>query len=210
MRMGMSSRRFKKRYIIIAGMLLCAYVFLVRLQPTFQTLVHESANRVITTAIHEQVSKSFGKYDSDAFYTETENTWISNVSAINTLKSEIIDGLNQALSENGGKVVRIPLGSASGFYLLNGVGPGIPVRISPAESITADFESDFESAGINFVKHTLYLNVAVTVHYRGLALNEQEVIQTRIPVIENVTSGNVPEYYGSMGMVADGKTKTEP
>ena len=67
--------------------------------------------------------------------------------------------------------------------------------------ITADFENSFESAGINFIKHTMYITVSVAVNYRGFVLNEQETITTRIPVIENVTSGSVSDYYGGAGFI---------
>ena len=200
MRMGMRRRRL--RCIIILPVLLAALYFTaVRLEPAFLTLAHKAANNMINSMINEKVAEVFAGYSSESFYTETDDTFISNVSAINTLKSEIITGLYESLSENGGTVIKIPLGSASGLYLLNGIGPSIPVRISPAEMITADFENSFESAGINFVKHTMYITVSVAVNYRGFVLNEQETITTRIPVIENVTSGSVPDYYGSAGFI---------
>ena len=200
MRMGMRRRRL--RCIIILPVLLMALYFTaVRLEPAFLTLAHEAANNMINSMINEKVAEVFAGYSSESFYTETDDTFISNVSAINTLKSEIVTGLYESLSENGGTVIKIPLGSASGLYLLNGIGPSIPVRISPAEMVTADFENSFESAGINFVKHTMYITVSVAVNYSGFALNEQETITTRIPVIENVTSGSVPDYYGGAGFI---------
>lgn len=200
MRMGMKRKRLRC-IIILPAILAALYFTAVRLEPAFLTLTHEAANNMINSMINEKVAEVFAEYSSDAFYTETDDTFISNVSAINTLKSDIVSGLYEELSEDGGTVIKIPLGSASGLYLLNGIGPSVPIKISPAEMITADFENSFESAGINFVKHTMYMTVSVTVNYRGFVLNEQETITTRIPVIENVTSGSVPEYYGGAGFI---------
>lgn len=200
MRMGMKRRRMRFAALAAAAAAVI-YFTAVRLEPAFLTLAHESANNIVNTMLNEQISAAFSGRSSEMFYTESENTFTSDVTAINILKTDIVNGLYNDLAENGGTVIKIPLGSASGLYLLNGLGPKIPVRISPARMITADFEDSFESAGINFVKHTLYLTVSVDVDYRGFTLNERETITARIPVMESVTSGAVPDYYGGAGFV---------
>ena len=197
MRMGLSKRRLKIKSLVIAVALgLCFYFTAVRLQPTFVLVAREYANNTVVEIVNRNVAEVFENYNTSSFYIQDSGTFINNVSAINTLKSEIINSLNKSLTENDNITVKIPLGSASGFYLLNGMGPNIPVKILPYRTISADFEDIFEEAGINFVKHTLYLNIAVEVNYRGFVMNEHETVTTRIPVVENIMSGSVPNYYG--------------
>lgn len=204
MRMGMSGGRLGRRIAVSAVICVLLYILMIRLQPAFVELAHESANNIVTEEINKAVAESFKNRSADLFCRNESGSYVSDVSEMNLLKSDILCALQSALSEGGGKTVAIPIGSASGLYLLNGMGPKIPVKISPSSTIKADFENTFESAGINFVKHTVYINISVTVNYRGFILNEQETITAKIPVMENVASGNVPSYYGSgMGVVHD-------
>lgn len=200
MRMGLSRRRFNKLYIFVPVMMVFIYIILLRLEPTFLSLAHQAANNMINSCVNEVVAKEFENYSINSFYIENGNTFISDVTSINTVKANIISKLQKELGDSD--IVKIPIGSASGLYLLNGLGFKIPVRITPSNIITADFENTFDSAGINFVRHTIYIRVSVDVNYRGFIMNETETIVTRIPVIENITSGEVPQYYGAgMGII---------
>ena len=191
MRMGLSRRRFNKLYIFVPVMMVFIYIILLRLEPTFLSLAHQAANNMINSCVNEVIAKEFENYSINSFYIEKGNTFISDVTSINTVKANIISKLQKELGDSD--IVKIPIGSASGLYLLNGLGFKIPVRITPSNIITADFENTFESAGINFVRHTIYIRVSVDVNYRGFIMNETETIVTRIPVIENITSGEVPQ-----------------
>ena len=200
MRMGLSRRRFNKLYIFVPVMMVFIYIILLRLQPTFLSLAHQAAKNMINSCVNEVIAKEFENYSINSFYIEKGNTFISDVTSINTVKANIISKLQKELGDSD--IVKIPIGSASGLYLLNGLGFKIPVRITPSNIITADFENTFDSAGINFVRHTIYIRVSVDVNYRGFIMNETETIVTRIPVIENITSGEVPQYYGAgMGII---------
>ena len=200
MRMGLSGGHCRYWVIILGIFVFCAYFVLTRLQPSFISVAKEAANRAVVETIHKDMDKILQNYGSEDFYTVDGDTFISNTSRINRLKSQIISTLGKSLNE--GETVKIPLGSVSKIYILNGVGPNIPVKISPHRTIEANFEDSFEDAGINFVKHTMYLKISVDVTYRGFLMNESETVTTDIPIIENVTSGKVPEYYGgNMGVI---------
>lgn len=200
MRMGLSGGHRRYWVIILGIFVFCAYFVLTRLQPSFISVAKEAANRAVVETIHKDMDKILQNYGSEDFYTVDGDTFISNTSRINRLKSQIISTLGKSLNE--GETVKIPLGSVSKIYILNGVGPNIPVKISPHRTIEANFEDSFEDAGINFVKHTMYLKISVDVTYRGFLMNESETVTTDIPIIENVTSGKVPEYYGgNMGVI---------
>ena len=194
MRMGLSGGHRRRWIIVLAVFAFCAYFVLTRLQPSFISAAKEAANRVVVETIHKDMDKILQDYGSEDFYTVDGDTFISNTSRINRLKSQIINTLGKSLNES--ETVKIPLGSVSKIYILNGLGPSIPVKISPHRTIEANFEDSFEDAGINFVKHTMYLKISVDVTYRGFLMNESETVTTDIPIIENVTSGKVPEYYG--------------
>lgn len=200
MRMGLSGGRGKLWIFVTLVFAFCIYFVLMRLQPSFISAAKETANRTVIETIHNDMDKILQDYTDKDFYRLDGDVFISDTAQINRLKSKIISTLSESLNEN--ETVKIPLGSVFGNYILNGLGPKIPVKISPHRMIEANFEDSFEDAGINFVKHTLYLKISVGVTYRGFLMNESETVTTDIPIIENVTSGKVPQYYGgNMGVV---------
>ena len=73
---------------------------------------------------------------------------------LNALKSDFTTELQEKLRDTK-NTIKIPLGSMSGFYLLNGVGPPITVKILPISQVRTDFEDKFEGQGINYVKHSI-------------------------------------------------------
>ena len=198
MRMGLSKRRFKIKGIIVIPIIIVFIVYFVaeRLKPAFISVAHERANCVVVDIINQNIANVFKKYDTAGFYIRNGDAIINDVSNINMLKSEIMNSIMSSLKTNNDTIVKIPLGSASGVYLLNGIGPDISIKVAPSRIVKSDFEDSFDDAGINFVKHTIYLNISVLVNYRGFIMDENETIVTRVPIIENIMSGDVPDYYG--------------
>lgn len=199
MRMGLRRRSWKRTstaIIMILAVLVLSYMIILRLQPTFVAYARESANNIITSAVNKSVAETFSEYNSYDIFQADNDILINDVSKINTIKTDIITKIQNNLAQTEQNTVNIPLGNASGLYLLNGLGPNIKIKIIPLGMINVDFEDSFEEAGINFVKHTMYIKIDITVHYRGFVLDESETITNRIPIVENISSGEVPQYYG--------------
>lgn len=208
MRMGMTGRfgRAKGNFciflalVIIGGIMVFAFK---RMQPVFEVEIEYYANRLVTGAVNDAVTEVL-ENDGYSSFSKMEQNGEKRVTAvetdtakINRIRFAITKSLRERLDGGAGETVHIPLGSLSGFYVLNGIGPEIPVKISPVSMISTDFTEDFKSAGINQVKHSLSLNVGVTVEYTGFLMKNRKTINTQVPVIETVISGDVPQYYGT-------------
>ena len=75
------------------------------------------------------------------------------------------------------------------FYNL---GPKINIKMTRVGNITSDYESIFESAGINQTRHKIYLNVHMKMKMI-VPLNSKEVeIATKIPISETIIVGKIP------------------
>lgn len=204
MRIGLRRRRYRGVFIavvIIMAILVLTYMLLKRLEPVFLESARIYAEDCVTAAVNESSAKIFKEHYPEGFQESQGDMLITNTPVLNTLKSELTLKLRDELPDKISSKIEIPLGSASGIYLLNGLGPDIPVFINPISSIKTDFEDEFTSQGINYVKHSIYINVSVKVKYVGFLLNSSNVIETKVPVIENISSGTVPNYYGSMGIL---------
>ena len=87
------------------------------------------------------------------------------------------------------------MGSITGSHILEGAGPNINVKTIPVGSVTAEFTSEFESAGINQTRHKIYLKVRAEISI--VVPSQAKSVEVIVPVLvsENIIVGQVPEYY---------------
>lgn len=212
MRLGTRRRHSGSPTFILVMVLLAVFIVSVvtakRLQPAFVAQAHSYANTMVTDVIEQSVNEVLSKGD----YSKTVHTGndggVASLEAdtvkINKLKSELTVKIQNDIIQKCNSKIYIPIGSASGLYLLSGAGPKIPVSIYPAAIVNTNYEEKFESAGINQVRHSVAINVDVQMRYTGYMLNECETINTDVPVLETIIVGGVPSYYGAQaGIVAD-------
>lgn len=213
MRLGMRKRHSGRSTFIIVTVLVLSFALSVvaakRLQPAFVAQAHSYANTMVTYAIEEAVNEVLSNGDYSKAAAAVGEGGVTSVEAdtvrINKLKSELTSKIQDDVAEKCRGKIYIPLGSASGLYLLSGIGPKIPVSVSPAAIVNTNYEESFDSVGINQVRHSVCINVDVSMRYAGYMLDECETINTDVPVIETVIVGGVPNYYGSgqTGFVAE-------
>lgn len=200
MRMGMTKKRHRCFFlpIIFIVLLVC---MLIKLEPAFMVYLDSNANTIVTTAVNQGAAQVFERYKTDELYTEKGEAFSVNTAEVNALKSDITLKIQDMLNKES--VIYVPLASAMGIYFLNSIGPKIPVKVTPVTLVSSDFEEDFSSEGINFVKHSFYMTVSIEVNYSGFLLYKNSVMTAKIPILEHISSGNVPNYYGgNIGITA--------
>lgn len=203
MRVGLCSKKYRVR-VIIPFVLICSlilfYYVLKRLEPAFVEISRSYGEEQVVDIINITAADIFSKYNVINAQQSKNEIIITDTSMLNALKSDFTTELQEKLRDTK-NTIKIPLGSMSGFYLLNGVGPPVTVKILPISQVRTDFEDKFEGQGINYVKHSIYMNVRVKIMYRGFLLHSSSNVETSIPVIENINSGTVPQYYGAMDVL---------
>ncbi len=198
MRVGLCRRKYKAKVIVTVVFIFLFVLFcfiLKRLEPAFVEYAQSYGNEVVVDIINNTAYEVFDKYNISGIQKENNGLITTDTSMLNKLKSDFTTIVQQKLRKTD-NIIKMPLGSISGFYLLNGLGPLITVRILPLSTVKTNFENKFVSEGINYVKHSIYINVSVDILYKGFLLNSSNVITTQVLVIENINSGSVPQYYG--------------
>ena len=78
---------------------------------------------------------------------------------------------------------------------MTGRGPQVKVKFEPVGSVTTDFMTEFEDAGINQTRHKVYLvfNAAVRILI-GNASQTVE-ISTQVLIADTIIIGDVPQNY---------------
>ena len=202
MRLGISGRGRRLRLLPVA--VICAILAVifagVRLHAAFASTVRAYANNVATTAISNSVYEIFSQ-DGGNDFKETASvdraTVLSTDTArINMLNSQLAERIQAEVLEGDYKTVYIPLGSITGIAVFSGMGIKIPIKIHPISLVNTDIDEDFESRGINQVRHTVSVKVEIVMAYSGYLFSDKETVNVTVPVADSIIVGDTPEFYG--------------
>lgn len=177
-------------------------VLLVNLQPTALSLAESKARVLATDALNDAIAAIMDQnisYDDLMQVTYDANGKVSmlraNTMRMNELGSRIVLEAQRNLEATSAQVIRIPLGAATRMALFEGMGPGISVRMLPVGSVTTEFKTEFQSAGINQTRHKIYLEAVARVDLVLPNGAESIAIKTQISVAESIIIGDVPDSY---------------
>ena len=110
---------------------------------------------------------------------------------ITTRAQERID----ALSRQQG--VSIRLGNFSGLVFLSDIGPDIPFSVDSSQTVSCEFRSSFESAGVNQTVHHITITVYVDLLiYSPFRVDETVGTESTFEIAQTVIVGTVPSYSG--------------
>ena len=94
-----------------------------------------------------------------------------------------------------GIVLEVPSGIISNNYLLNNLGPHIPVMINLTGEFESFLSSDIKEYGINNALIELSINIKVSEQITMPFITDKVEIENKIPIFISVVNGNIPNYY---------------
>ena len=146
----------------------------------------------LTKAVEEELAENEGPYiqaerDADGRVTAA----FADTQALNALKTGIQGRLARAL--NGRAGAQVPLGSLTGIALLNGRGPGIPVRMAFEGCADLRFDTEFTTAGLNQSLHRVTLTVEARVYSQSRRFSAYVEESTSTVLAETLVVGPVPQ-----------------
>ena len=187
--------------VLIFAFMSLLHLLLKRAEPTFIAQTSNYSNTAFTDLVNKCVLDVVNTEQFGDFFKIVSSDGItameSDTTKINLITSRLLIDIQNALNNDYPAKLYIPLGSLTGYHILSSAGPVFPVKIIPISIVNSKIEDKFDSAGINQVRHTIYLRLWVDMHYRAFLLDERERIETTVPIAQTVISGNVPQYYGS-------------
>lgn len=202
-------RRDKLRCALAVVMTVTAVLMLVfrlylapQAQRLIETQVSNQASAAINAAIAEQVAA--GKLDyADMVTIEKDRNGAvtairTNMERINLLKTGILDCIDEKLDNLSLEELGVPVGSVLLPELFSGRGPLIPVRVLAVRTSDAIFRNDFSAAGINQTRHSIYIDIQVTVTILTWAGTRDVLVDATVAAAETVIVGTVPTTYFGM------------
>lgn len=205
--LSVGKRKFFMFKIIIAVLLICSFMLFsdAKIRPiikeTAGNLIKNKLENILNTAVGDYFSEKGVTYDEIVTLQKTTDGNISAITAntvyMNTLKSGISKYIDETLSNENEVTVRVPFGTLIGSDILNGRGTDIKIKVHLYGFAVTDFESGFESAGLNQTRHSIYICVKISSFSYVGAVKINETVESKILVAETVIVGTTPEFYST-------------
>lgn len=208
----MIKKKTKRRTVfvvifLILTILFCYYFFIA--SPVIKTYCKAQTQALTEKAINLAVSNVINRtisYDALIDINYDSNGQIVSFSAnqyeINSITREIVKEAQNQMQQLGSDGVGLNLGTLSGVPIFIGRGPIIKFKLVPVGAVSSQFDSEFDSVGINMTKHSLflYINTHVSIVMPVKTYDFYSVNQ--VMLAESIIIGKVPEVYlngGSLG-----------
>lgn len=208
-------RRFKISilWLIILLLVLLAVGYLLidnAVRPTLLSISEAKLRAIAVQAMNDAVRETVG---SDINYSDLINIQkdsegkivlvSANAVKMNQLAATTAISAQDKILNLGEQGVGIPIGTIIGGQLMTGRGPQVKVKFEPVGSVTTDFMTEFEDAGINQTRHKVYLVFHSIV--RILIGNEAQTvdISSQVLISDTIIIGEVPQNYfqGTQGQL---------
>lgn len=198
-------KRHLKTWFALLLLILVAIGYIIidnAIQPTILSLSEARLRAIAVKAMNEAVRETVG---SGVTYTdlidiqkdkEGNITLVSaNAVLMNNLAATTAIAAQDKILNIGEQGIKIPIGTILGGQLMSGRGPSVVVRVEPVGSVTTDFMTEFEDAGINQTRHKIYLILNASV--RILIGNAAQTVEisSQVLISETIIIGDVPQSF---------------
>ena len=202
-----------KLFIVIIFIIIISIILIVFLNkkviPIYMSYSNSSMKRVVTTVINKTTSEI--EINDNLFIVKSsDNTEIASYdpvvlnSIISRISNNVYDNLklveemdiNTLEKFNIDKnIFYVPSGIIFDSFMLNNLGPKIPIKLKLVDSVNSSVETKVTEYGIN--NSLIEISVRVVASVRTvlpLSTDEMEVVVV-VPLAVKIIQGNIPEYY---------------
>ena len=178
-----------------------------RLRPTVAQVARTQAQNQITALLEQAVMEDlaqrqvgyadFVTIQRDGAGAVTALT--TDMAAMNRLRAQLISQVLLVLDGVDVSLIQVPLGSLVDSELVWARGPSIRARAMTVGTVSAEFESEFSSAGVNQTLHRIWLELSVPLTVLLPGSRVEVPVDTRLCVAETIIVGQVPDTYLQWG-----------
>lgn len=198
---------------LVAAAVMCAAVRLTEcaLRPVLAAAARYQVRSQVTAAVEQWAARDLQErgvdYSDFVAITRNEAGEITALSAdmarLNLLRAELSAHLLERL-EDSQLELTVPVGSLLPIEPTWARGPELHLRALALGTASAEFESEFTSAGINQTRHRLWLELSVPVTVLLPGGGEELTVDSCLCVAETVIVGRVPQtWFQTGGLPAD-------
>ena len=199
-------------FVVLAGMfVLCAVLWYRSITSTILSAVEEFLRSRTAEAVNEAIFETLAdevRYDDLVEVVRNSagdiRALTANAYEINRIARDAAYLSQKKIQQKSEAGVTIPLGASFGIDALVGVGPGVMISMIPVAVVSSRFTADFDSAGINQTRHSIYLEVESDLSVVLPGRTNRFTVTTQVLIAESVLIGDVPETYLYANIFGDG------
>lgn len=204
-----SFNRYFSNYRLFPFLILCFLLFFLmqsiflieqRMRPAIISVAELKSNQIATSAVNnaiiEKVARGILYQDLINLTLDEQGSIIMaqiNTMEINRLVAETTMATQDALVEISNETIKLPLGEVLNNYLLAAYGPSVPIKLIPMGRVNTTLIDSFDEAGINQVRHKIYLDVLTEVRIVIPFISSYIEVHTTVPLADTLYPGEVPE-----------------
>lgn len=173
----------------------------VNLRPIILSTAESRVRAIALDAVNSAISRNLTDVTYDDLISVAKDDYghvtllQANTINMNRISTQTALTAQQYIADIDQQSIRISLGSAIGNPLLAGRGPEILVKIVPVGSVSTEFVTEFQSAGINQTRHKIYIRIKANLRIVIPTGAKQVEVISQVPVAETVIVGQVPQSY---------------
>ncbi len=185
--------------VLAAVFALSAWRFERSVEPVLMSIAETRASVLATDIINRVIGEAVvSSVRSDQLLTAEKNQAGDivmlrvNTMEVNRVTAMAVAAVQEGVKSLSDEEIAIPLGQAVGFRVFAAWGPAIRVRVVPMAKATTEITDRFESAGINQVKHCMYLEAEVHLRVMLPFSSSPVTVRSSIPLTTVILPGKVP------------------
>ncbi len=209
-------RKFKRKKLFkipfFSLTILCIFIWLIYLfilqfenevLPTAIKVSQKYATNIISQEINKSVERtitSLRLHTNDFFNKnvnkDTNKTYLDvDTILINNVCAKVSDELSKNLKNINDTKIDLPIGVFSGISAFSEFGPPFTVSLSSIGDAIVDYETNFQSVGINQINFQVYLNINCSISIINPMYKKDIDVSRKLMLVNTIFDGEVPKTY---------------
>ena len=171
--------------------------------PTAIKVSQKYATNIISQEINKSVEKtitSLRLHTNDFFNKnvnkDTNKTYLDvDTILINNVCAKVSDELSKNLKNINDTKIDLPIGVFSGISAFSEFGPPFTVCLSSIGDAIVDYETNFQSVGINQINFQVYLNISCSISIINPMYKKDIDVSRKLMLVNTIFDGEVPKTY---------------
>ncbi|ADQ07958.1 sporulation protein YunB [Caldicellulosiruptor hydrothermalis 108] len=198
-------RRCQKALVLLAFLIFALFTLAIFIEvwlenyliEAFEDRAKQKIVEVTNQAVLQILQQQKIKYDDVVKIEKGEKSSLIKIDTVvlNKEAANLILVINQKVKMLTPLEVEFRLGYVFNNIFFNQFGPLLRGNVIYISAVSYNWQSDFNSAGINQTVHRIYLNLKFEGHFLFLRTKRKVTLLQRIPIAENIYIGEVPKVY---------------
>lgn len=177
------------------------YLIEVNLKPAVLSAAEVQVKTIASQTIYHAVNEKFQNQDIEKIVNierDVDGKVVliqTNTIQFNKLSVEIAINVQSKLNEIVDEDIYIPIGQVFGNHFFANAGPKIKISVLPIGTVQISIEDKIEQAGINQIKHSVFLNIRAQMKIIAPLSSKNIEIEDAVLLSEYVVVGSVPNTY---------------